>query len=368
MLKVLFDHQCFSNQDYGGISRYFTELIKHLKLLKLAQTELSIKYSNNLYLKELDEVIVKPFFEGKKFIGRTFLLNYINKNLSREAIRKCNFNIFHPTYFDPYFLNSLSQKPFVLTIYDMTHEIFPESVHKFDKTSSNKKVLIKHAQKIIAISENTKNDIIRILNVPSEKIEVIHLASSLNKNMSLGKESLSLPERYILYVGSRKYYKNFINTLEAFTELVKNDDNLFLICAGGGEFSDREKNVFSKRNLSPKILHKPANDFSLATLYSNALVFIFPSFYEGFGIPVLEAMNCDCPLALSKISSLPEIADDAAIYFDPHNVTDIVQALSQIIYDKDRRTELVIKGMKRREEFSWIKTAIQTVELYKKVL
>jgi glycosyltransferase involved in cell wall biosynthesis len=368
MLKILFDHQCFSNQEYGGVSRYFVELIKNLKQLNLASTEVSLKYSNNHYLNELPEVKAKLFLRGKNFTGKKLLLNFLNESFSRKLIREKDFNIFHPTYYDPYFLKSLSYKPFVLTVYDMTHELFPDSVHKYDKSAVNKKLLIQKASKVIAISNNTKKDIINILNVSPDKIEVIHLASSLNKKLSLGRESLNLPDRYILYVGSRKYYKNFHNIFYAFKEITKNDDNLSLICAGGGKFNDVEIEMFVKNNLTEKILYKPADDISLATLYSNALVFVFPSFYEGFGIPALEAMNCDCPLALSNVSSLPEIAGDAAVYFDPYNKDDIVRALSDIIYDDDKRAALIENARKRREDFSWIKTATKTFELYKKII
>ncbi|WP_304131411.1 glycosyltransferase family 1 protein [Ignavibacterium album] len=368
MLKVLYDHQCFSYQEYGGVSRYFIELIKHIKLSGNAQSELALKYSNNQYLEELKEINSKSFLKGKKFTGKTTLLNFLNKRSSKKQIRKGNFDIFHPTYYDPYFLKEISSKPFVITVYDMTHEIFPDSVNKFDKTAENKKILVDKSKKIIAISENTKKDLIRILNVPSEKVEVIYLASSLKKATGLDKTYLNLPDRYILYVGSRKYYKNFKNALLAFEELVKNDDNLFLVCSGGGKFGREELGLFKSKNLMSKILYRPADDISLSILYSNALTFLFPSFYEGFGIPVLEAMNCDCPLALSNVSSLPEIGADAANYFDPYDYMDIYNTLSSIIYNNSNREKLIEAGRKRRINFSWIKTTNETIKLYEKII
>lgn len=368
MLKILYDHQCFSYQDFGGVSRYYVELIKNIRESNLAEAELSLNFSNNHYLDELKEISVKSFFRNKRFFGKLTLTNYINTPGSIFQILKNDYNIFHPTYYRPYFLKFLNKKPFVLTVYDMTHELFPESVHRFDKTSEHKKILVKKAERIIAISHNTKNDLIRILNVPEEKIEVIHLASSLDKKFSLSRESFNLPERYILFVGTRKKYKNFQNALLAFANLSKMDDDLYLICAGGGNFGADEKLKFDELNLSKKILYKPADDISLATLYSNALAFVFPSFYEGFGIPVLEAMNCDCPIVLSNVSSLPEIAGEAAIYFVPKDVDSITKALSDVIFDNQRREELINKGRARRENFSWLKTAKETINLYKKIL
>ncbi len=368
MLKILYDHQCFSNQEYGGVSRYFVELMKHINLLGIAKSELALKYSNNLYLEELRRINSKTFLKGKKFTGKTTLLNFLNKRNSKKQIRKGNFDILHPTYYDPYFLKDISDKPFVITVYDMTHEIFPDSVNKFDKTAQYKKLLVNNSKKIIAISENTKKDIVKILNVPEDKIEVIYLASSLSKSMNVEREKLQLPERYILFVGNRKYYKNFSNTVLAFEELVKNDDQLYLVCAGGGSFGKEELDLFKRKNLFNRILHRPADDASLSTLYSNALVFIFPSFYEGFGIPALEAMNCDCPLALSNVSSLPEIGADAAVYFDPHNPIDICNAISSVIYDNNKTEKLIEAGRKRRENFSWIKTTNETIQLYEKII
>ena len=237
-----------------------------------------------------------------------------------------------------------------------------------DKTIEFKKLLAKNAKSIIAISQSTKNDLINLLKVDPEKIEVIHLASSINREMAVKADDLKLPERYILYVGSRNYYKNFNNVLMAFKELVRNDDSLFLICGGGGQFNEAEMELFKENDLSDKILHRHADDVSLATLYSNAILFAFPSLYEGFGIPVLEAMNCNCPMALSNSSSLPEVGGDAAIYFDPNDSKDISNQMSKIIYDNVLRKKIIEKGNTRRENFSWQKTAIETKKLYEQSL
>lgn len=367
-MKVLFDHQCFTNQDYGGISRYFVSLMYEFDKTSDVSYSLSLKYSNNFYINQSNKFNVKKFFPTVNFRGKKFSSHLLNLPNSKSLIQRKDYDVFHPTYYNPYFLKTLISKPFVLTVYDMTHELFPEIVHWFDKAAEQKKLLVTKAKKIIAISHNTKKDLIDILKVPSDKIEVIHLASSIEKSMNKNENISALPTRYILYVGSRNYYKNFHNTLSAFEDLVKNDDEIFLVCAGGGKFSKKETQIFIDKKLSNKILYMPADDNSLATLYSNALVFIFPSLYEGFGIPALEAMNCDCPLALSNVSSLPEIGGDAAIYFDPNDSSDIERAISKVIYDDIFRSELIKKGKSRRKEFSWQKTAIETKKLYESCL
>lgn len=367
-MKVLFDHQCFTYQDYGGISRYFVNLMNEFDKLSEVSYSLSLKYSNNFYIREKSGLSVKPYFPNTNFRGKKFTSHLLNLPNSISNIRNKDYDVFHPTYYNPYFLKQLKYKPFFLTVYDMTHELFPEIVHWFDKSAEQKRLLVNKAIKIIAISDNTKKDLIKLLQVPAEKIEVIRLASEINLSLSVKKGKIGLPDRYILYVGNRNYYKNFNNAVTAFSELVKNDDELFLICAGGGKFIEKEIQLFNELNLTDKILHKPADDISLAALYSNAILFIFPSLYEGFGIPALEAMNCDCPLALSNISSLPEVGGDAALYFDPNDPKDIYKQLNKIIYDKSIRNLLIEKGKERRKEFSWQKTASETIKLYEQCL
>lgn len=367
-MKVLFDHQCFTNQEYGGISRYFVSLMTEFDKLEDISFNLSLKYSNNFYIKDKKNFKIKSYFPNLNFRGKKFSSHLINLPNSQAQIKKGNFDIFHPTYYNPYFVKTLDQKPFILTVYDMTHELFPDIVHWFDKSAEQKKMLVTKAKKIIAISDNTKKDLVELLKVPVDKIEVIHLASSINSDLAINRDKLDLPERYILYVGSRNYYKNFNNTVTAFYELIKNDDDLFLVCAGGGKFIEREIHLFNELKITDKIIHKPADNYSLATLYSNALLFIFPSLYEGFGIPALEAMNCDCPLALSNVSSLPEVGGNAAVYFDPNDPIDIYNQLTKIIYNKNFRKELIVKGKERRKEFSWRKTAIETKKLYEQCI
>lgn len=367
-MKVLFDHQCFTNQDYGGISRYFFSLMNEFDKIDDISYSLSLKYSNNFYINQSNMFNVNKFFPTVNFRGKKFSSHILNLPNSKSLIHKKDYDVFHPTYYNPYFLKTLTNSPFILTVYDMTHELFPGIVHWFDKTAEQKKLLVTKAKKIIAISHNTKKDLTEILKVPPDKIEVIHLASSIDKPMSKDEKILALPARYLLFVGSRNYYKNFSNTLTAFEKLIKNDDEIFLICAGGGKFTEKENQIFNEKNLSNRILHMPADDNSLATLYSNALLFIFPSLYEGFGIPALESMNCDCPLALSNVSSLPEIGGDAAIYFDPNDSSDIERAISKVIYDDIFRSALVEKGKQRRKVFSWQKTAIETKKLYESCL
>jgi len=255
-----------------------------------------------------------------------------------------------------------------MTVYDTIHEKYPEIINSIDKTLENKKILLAKAELILAISNSTKNDLIKIHNIPAEKIEVVYLASSLSKKILPQKEKMSLPEKYILFIGNRDFYKNFNNFILAVEPLLKEHIDLFLIAAGGGGFTKQEYKYFKSKRLENKILFRDADDASLATLYSNALAFIFPTLYEGFGIPALEAMNCDCPVIMSNTSSLPEVGGDAAIYFDPTNIEDIRNKIISVIFDNELRKELLAKGVIQRNKFSFAITAKKTLEVYKRIL
>ncbi len=367
-MKVLYDHQCFVQQQYGGVSRYHYQLIKELNKLKNVNARLSLKYSNNFYINKDESFDVKKFFPNHKFYFKRTILDFINRISTNRILDEGDYDIFHPTYFNPYFLNHINDKPFIVTIYDSIHEKYPEIINSIDKTLENKKILLSKAQLIIAISNSTKNDLIELYNIPPEKIEVVYLAASINKSLISLNVKLNIPEKYILFVGNRDFYKNFNNFILAVEPLLKKHKDLFLICAGGGTFTNEEKMFFQSKQVARQILHKGADDVTLATLYANALAFIFPTLYEGFGIPALEAMNCDCPVIISNTSSLPEVGGDASIYFDPKNTDDMREKFESVIVSKDLREDLILKAKTQRQKFSFEKTARQTLEVYKRLL
>ncbi len=367
-MKVLYDHQCFTQQQFGGVSRYHFQLIKELNKLQNIEINLSLKYSNNFYVNEDNSFKVKRFLPNHKFYFKRTILDYINRIYTNKVLDKGNYDIFHPTYFSPYFLKHINKKPFALTVYDCIHEKYPEIINSIDKTLENKKLLVSKASLILAISNSTKNDLIQLYNIPPEKIEVTYLAASINKSLASSDIKLDLPVKYILFVGNRDYYKNFKNFINAVEPLLKEHKDLFLICAGGNGFTNEEKKFFHSKKLENKILHRGADDVTLATLYANSLAFIFPTFYEGFGIPALEAMNCDCPVVMSNTSSLPEVGGDAAIYFDPNNTDDMRDKIESVIVNKDLRNDLILKAKTQRQKFSFEKTAKQTLEVYKRLL
>jgi glycosyltransferase involved in cell wall biosynthesis len=369
-MHILFDHQAFTYQTFGGVTRYYTELMRHLHRDNQVALSLSLCFTNNAYVKELNGFRTKTFLPGKAFRGKYELQSFLNRRVSNKALKAQAFDIFHPTYYYPYFLHFLGNKPFVLTVHDMTHELYLKGCRPGDPTAENKKLLAQKANRIIAVSQNTKRDIVELLGVDESKVDVVYHANSLKLPEEQQYKSFlrKLPQRYILYVGIRKLYKNFTFFLEALSPLLAYDRHLNLVCAGGNDFSREEQDLFENKNVHNQLVYSNVDDGQLALLYRNALCFVFPSIYEGFGIPVLEAWSCDCPAILSNSGSLPEIAADAALYFDPLDPASIRNEIEKILYDNLLRQALITKGRQRLQLFSWEKTALETKRVYERVL
>jgi len=362
-MKILYDHQMFTEQRYGGISRYFYELIRNMK--SEADVQASLLLSDNYYISSTKEVPHIQFLPGKSFRGKIRLMTVVNKILSRFMLKRRTFDVFHPTYYDPYFLKNIGDKPFVLTVLDMIHEKMSDQIHGINQVSTNKKALVEKAAKIIAISENTKRDLIEIFGVEESKVEVVYLGNSMEGNSNANVE---FPDKYILFVGSREGYKNFGTFISGVKDILLNHAELSLVCAGGGRFNDSELQLFCELGVQGRVVQRNLTDDALAQFYKNALVFVFPSLYEGFGIPVLEAFSCNCPLVCSNTSSLPEIAGDAAEYFDPKCEVSIANAVSKVLDSEELRDQLVLRGEEQLKKFSWKKTAEQTLKIYQSVV
>ena len=150
--------------------------------------------------------------------------------------------------------------------------------------------------------------------------------------------------------------------------ILKRDHDLYVVCVGGGVFSKVEIDEFSNLGVLQKVLRFDLCDEELACSYNNAQLFVFPSLYEGFGIPILEAFECRCPIACSNTSSLPEVAGDAAAYFDPYDVGSIHSTIEKLLYNKELALAFIEKGENRLKQFSFEKTAKETLRIYKELL
>lgn len=376
-MTILYDSQIFDMQKIGGISRYHYELMKNNKETNFS---LSVKKSENIYLQKAPFISLEnPNKKGIHLLRKTktaarLLYAAINKHnvseipaLQNEAysikvLKSQNFDIFHPTYYNPYFLKYLQDKPFILTIHDMIYEKFPEFYPVGGANIiQNKRTLIEKASHIITISNNTKNDIMEIYNIPENNISVIYHGSTLQSNYT---SNWHLPfQKYFLYTGSRFGYKNFQFMIMSISQLLNKDHNLHLICTADN-FTEDELTLFKEFGIDKQVHHYFVSDSDLFMLYHNAMAFIFPSYYEGFGIPILEAFEAECPVLLSNSSCFPEIAQDAALYFNPKDKNSILSTCLEI-QNENIRKELIKKGKERLQNFSWEKATQDTIKLYK---
>jgi glycosyltransferase involved in cell wall biosynthesis len=369
-MKVFYDYTIFQSQRYGGISRYFYELI----------TRISTKEDVDISLFQGFHINEYAFSENKQNFGSYWgynwnrkrniakyvphmLFSISNKILFEYSIMTSNVNIYHPTFYMKGIKHN-DKIPIVITVYDMIYELYPNQFIDSRLVIKAKKRAIERADIIIAISENTKNDLIRIYGVPESKIKVVYLASSLRSSNTIEfdelKTSYRITRPYILYVGDRHTYKNFKILIDTYKNHLS--DKFDLVCFGGGNFKTNEL-----KSSDNNIIQLHGSDDLLASLYKHAFCFVYPSLYEGFGIPPLEAMSMGCPVIASNTSSIPEVVGDAAILFDPNSEKELVQSI-QSLYNEHTRNDLIKSGYEQEKKFSWEKMTNETLSIYKSIV
>lgn len=363
-MKILYDHQMFSYQKFGGITKYYVELMKNLS--PKTEFELSVLFSENHYLKENHNFFGKMnLLPEKEFKGKATAKDYlslVNKAYSTYKLRSNKFDLFHPTFYDAYFLDIL-RKPYVVTVHDLIEFKYKDIFFKDSLNRPHMEKVILNANRIIAISENTKKDLLHTFKINPDTIDVVYHGFNKipesKKNNHFGK--------YILFVGDRGGYKNFTNFVEAVSSLLNNDRKLKLVCVGK-PFIPEELELFKQLNIEGQLFVLNVDENTLNELYSNALVFVYPSLYEGFGMPILEAFSNNCPVCLSNTSCFPEIAGEAGQYFDPNDKESILNSVGKIIDNKDVAERLRAAGKARLIYFSWQRTAQATIASYSKAL
>ncbi|AAM30350.1 mannosyltransferase [Methanosarcina mazei Go1] len=369
-MNILYDYSIFHLQRYGGISRYFYELINRISLNK----EASINVFEGFHINEYGLSGNKNNFnlyKGYKIPYIKYIYNVVKLDpiwFRMTYSHMGNLDIFHPTYYRED-LDKFRNSAVVITVHDMIHELYKDQFSKYDPTTKYKRLSVNAADAIICVSENTKKDIIRIYNVPEEKIWVVYHGSSLNKIKSLDMDKFtkenSLKKPYLLYVGNRDGYKNFSLLMNVYAAHFADDFNL--LCFGGGNFKETELILLTKYNLLDKVIHVNGSDDFLAALYKKAFCLIYPSLYEGFGIPPLEAMSLGCPVIASNTSSIPEVVGNGGILFDPLSEEDLTRSIDSLMNHRSR-SRLILKGFQQEKKFSWDKTASETFNVYKSII
>ena len=386
MMKILYDELAFV-QTHGGVSRYFAEMIKCLP--SDIEWNITVAATRNAYLQQHPFNIPRMKHSLVDFsahipsalLRRVFARLYQacgnvlpfgsrfdetrNRNLRESIMEKGNFDVFHLT--DPHprwnsWRKIVGRKPIVATIHDLMPEIFyPHDL----LIKMMRRQLITDASHIIAVSEHTKQDIMKFYGVSEKKISVVYHGYLPNAVGS--KPVVGLPEKYILYVGKRTYGKNYMLFQKVAIDLLKEDKGLSLFLTGD-PLSSEERESFLKAGVADRVVQRFISDDEMRYVFSCAKVFVCPSRYEGFGIPVLDAFAAGCPVVLSDASCLPEVGGNAALYFDVDDGDAMKCQIRKIIGDTGLSKELRARGLMRAKEFSWEKCANETAAVYRRVL
>lgn len=342
-MRVLIDGIIYSLQRHGGITVYFNELLQRA-------TAQGISCSTVVYNGASEHAAALP--------------GHVEARNCRfgERYRRCpvpvGMSLFHSSYY------RLPNRPVatITTVHDFTYERFVKGprrwLHSWQKFDA-----IRKSQAIICISENTRADLLHFLpDVPSERVHVVYNGVG-DAFFPLTARGAAVKERpYALFVGARGGYKNFRLTVEALARL----PDLGLVCVGGGPLSADEADL-TNRHLHGRFQHHTGiSEQALNELYNSAFSLVYPSAYEGFGIPVLEAMRAGCPVVAFHGSSIPEIAGDGALLLDQLTADALTDALTKL-EGSELRESLRWKGLRQSRLFSWQKTFEQTLKVYERV-
>ena len=288
-----------------------------------------------------------------------------------QASRKDRLDVLHVTYNVPFF----TRCPLVVSVHDISYVHYPEFFSKRDLRLLGTYVpySVKAARHVLTLSESAAEDIERVYGVPRSKISVVPLAarapySSMAEptRVSYMREAYGLSEPYILAVGNLQPRKNLLRLVEAVAQLPAWASDLKLAVVGKAQWKESEiYRMVTELGLRDRVVFTGyVSDEDLALLYHGSLALVYPSLYEGFGLPILEAMACGTPVICSNTSSMPEVAGDAAIMIDPLNVGELADAIGSVVESNSLREHLRHLGFARAASFSWLKTACQTLKVY----
>lgn len=365
-MRILYDYQGLT-QPVGGVSRCFCEYIKEIR--KTNDVKIACPMTHNIYLHEILNIKTFSVQSQNSFRGRWFFEEQCNRVSSIFAIIKNDFDIFHPTFDKQFYYGKIIRKPYVITVHDM----IPELYYSHDVNAStnlesfikNKRRALKGASRIMCVSQNTRKEMLEYYSfINPDKVDVVYHGINVPNEKYIGN-SLG---RYILFVGQRQLYKNFLFTIKSLVPLFNKDKELKMICTGSG-FTEAESKCICQLELQKRIINSGfVDEIHLSSLYHNALAFVFPSVYEGFGIPILEAFANGCPACVADTSCFPEVGGGAVDYFNPHNAESILSSVTKVVTDSDYASKLRNKGYERAKLFTWKSAADKVLQCYKKVI
>jgi glycosyltransferase involved in cell wall biosynthesis len=364
-MRILYDGSIYKMQVTGGVNRYFQNLIQRLPdnytpiLTTTGISDIDRPQHPNLKIESYHRFGLRP--------GR--ISYFIEPYYFRWIEQRVNADLWHPTYYHLLNQREFSQisQPIAITIYDTIHEIFADRFDPEGMQAKRKDRAISAADLVLCISENTRQDVLKYHPHAAGKTKVVYLASNLQQSLVNGDRSpIDMP--YFLYVGSRWFYKNTDTLLKAFAKVVSVYPNIKL-CFVGSPFNDEEQKQLATLNLTDSvILCDRLDNRSLAQLYRASIALVYPSLYEGFGLPPLEAMSCETVAIASNISSIPEVVGDAALLFDPTSIEDLTDCMILLLDRPSERDRLKQKAKEQVKLFSWEKTVTQTINAYQSLI
>ena len=362
----------------GGVSNVMANLITNLS--PLATVNMSICGHNNYYLANRGIFSFEKAEENKRFLfGDKYEINWavVNKQFTINKLKSLDFDVFHPTHYDTYFLDALEErkKPFVFTMHDLISakllDYVPKDIkHLYLADIERQKLLSQKAAAIIAISEHTKQDMIDLYGINEDKIKVVHNGYEEIPQGTQYKKLFDFP--YILYVGTRcgynmLNYKGFDYFFNQIAPFLREHPDFRLVCVGK-DFSVQEKYMFHLYGLEDRVIADRLSDEDLNNAYHYAFCFVFPSMDEGFGLPILEAYKNDCIALLNKTEIFTEIAGDSGQYFSLPDGHSLEAKLNELyaLTDEEKQ-EIIAKQRECLKNYSWKKTAQEYLKVYESV-
>lgn len=355
-LSIFYGPEIWTLQNYGGISRYFAELISRMSHVN-KNIKAFIPVSNNSNESKIP-------FNSKILCNDTKTTRLIQLAQNSNQFH-CKELIYHATFFGNTKFNLWHEAGFknILTVFDLIPEKFPDKKLWKRPRTNFKKIAVNSANHIICISNTTKLDLMDIYNIPSYKISVVYLGCELQNN-SLEHLEFRNKSNFILYVGNRQGYKNFKRFLKAYSQSKFLSSNFYIIAFGGQSFSKEEYDLIMNLKLEEKVLQISGDDENLKLMYKTAAALVYPSIYEGFGLPPIEAMSHGCPVIASNQGSIPEICQDAAVYFNPYNIEEMSFVMEKFLRDTKLQMEKIQLGIKTVKLYTWENTQLRTNEIY----
>jgi glycosyltransferase involved in cell wall biosynthesis len=376
-MKVGIDIRTLMDARYSGVSEYTFNLVE--EILKLDKNDYRLFYNC------FGDCLNIPEFSGGKF--KVVKYNYPNKILNYLFFKFFNYpkidkELGADVFFMPHinFIGKSAATKSLITIHDLSFLKYPEFFSwrkNFWHRMINVKKLIKRFNRVVAVSENTKQDIVELCGINPDKVEVIYSGigeefrkiNANEKKSAEVRDKYKLPEKFILYLGTLEPRKNVDGIIRAYNKLRADSRELqdykLVIAGGKGWKSDniyKEWECSGFKNDIKFLGYVDSKD--KVYLYNLADVFVYPSFYEGFGFPPLEAMACGLPVIISYAASLPEVAGDAALMVDPYNINDITKAMAEVLTDESLKNKLIERGLARAKKFSWENTAKEYLKIF----